>query len=262
MSRKRKHRDKQLFWTSIQQAREMFATNPSWIHEKLMNNQLRLTDGSLGDLIEEFRGHPDWLNTPRSLSDNLWGLPVAPLEEQEGAIKYLMAHVPRNHVQELLELIKDDKEWDSWIGQVHHGYGTYIRNLLRYGGFMWDPIVMDDTWAEVLKEAITRLKNGQPVRTVPQKQDDRFRTIRCEVYHTKFPRALEMWHNIRYGKTTGTNEMRFYLKVPGPLGYYYYVYKHLCDVWGRERTVKLYLHAITCFKPRCRCHEFIRGGGW
>jgi hypothetical protein len=70
---------------------------------------------------------------------------------------------PYETMSEIANLIRENgKDW--WIDH-HHGFGTGIRNLLREGGFEWDPIEMDDMWVGLVERAVGkkfRTKSSTP----------------------------------------------------------------------------------------------------
>jgi len=38
----------------------------------------------------------------------------------------------------------------------HQGFGMWVRNLLRQGGFNWGPIELDELWIELVEGAVEK----------------------------------------------------------------------------------------------------------
>jgi hypothetical protein len=49
-----------------------------------------------------------------------------------------------------------DQNGKDWGVEHHHGFGMGVRNLLREGGFEWDPIDMDDLWVGLVERAVRK----------------------------------------------------------------------------------------------------------
>ena len=79
--------------------------------------------------------------------------PLASSEKKE-AVRYLIDHVPVETREEIAVIIK--KEGSDWEINHHYDIGIFVRNLLREGGFQWDPIELDDVWAELIEKAVKK----------------------------------------------------------------------------------------------------------
>ena len=80
--------------------------------------------------------------------------PPLPSSEKKEAVRYLIAHVPIETREEIAMIIK--KEGSDWEINHHYDIGITVRNLLREGGFQWDPIEMDDVWAGLIEKAVKK----------------------------------------------------------------------------------------------------------
>ncbi|HUX99101.1 MAG TPA: hypothetical protein VMV49_06070 [Candidatus Deferrimicrobium sp.] len=83
-------------------------------------------------------------------------------EDREKAITYLMTTLPDDTIQKVSQKIHEEGE--GYLMELHHGFGTQVRNLLRKGGFHWGAIVLDNEWdslvLEAVKRKLQRLKNN------------------------------------------------------------------------------------------------------
>ena len=80
--------------------------------------------------------------------------PPLPSSEKKEAIRYLIDHVPVETQEEIALIIK--KEGSDWEINHHYDIGIFVRNLLREGGFQWDPIELDFLWAELIEKAVKK----------------------------------------------------------------------------------------------------------
>jgi hypothetical protein len=70
---------------------------------------------------------------------------------------------------------RNGKDW--WVGH-HHGFGMGVRNLLREGGFEWNPIDMDDLWVGLVERAVNiSPKCGAKMQRVYKRDNSRFVSI-------------------------------------------------------------------------------------
>jgi hypothetical protein len=72
--------------------------------------------------------------------------PWGPPENFDLMVKYLIDTLPREELLEVYEKIQKDP---SWSIEQHFGYGLFIRNHLRKGGYDSDDI----HWFDVLCQA-------------------------------------------------------------------------------------------------------------
>jgi hypothetical protein len=75
-------------------------------------------------------------------------------KEREFAIRYLLETIPGEEWDAVCTALKT--EGREWLIMQHHGFGMWVRNLLREGGFDWDATDLDDVWIEFVDEALRR----------------------------------------------------------------------------------------------------------
>ena len=90
------------------------------------------------NLIKIIMGFWNWLKhyffkSKKSLKNQI------PKDEKEKAVQYLIDHIPADILNDFL------KSPHKYLID-HHGFGMYIRNLLRQGGFNWGPHTLDNNW--------------------------------------------------------------------------------------------------------------------
>lgn len=69
----------------------------------------------------------------------------------EEAIMFLASIISREDKAKIHAEIANDPDWEF----MHNfSTGMTIRNTLRRGGFFFDPVVNDDAWFKVLREAV------------------------------------------------------------------------------------------------------------
>ncbi|MCD4822585.1 MAG: hypothetical protein K8R11_11090 [Methanococcoides sp.] len=93
--------------------------------------------------------NPDTYNELIDMDYLIEGFDTISEEELEKAAIYLIKRIPKEDMQKIKILIKQDPEWHI---TYHFDFGMYIRNLLREGGFR-DPF-LDDKWFKFLSKAI------------------------------------------------------------------------------------------------------------
>lgn len=84
-------------------------------------------------------------------------------QDREIMIKYLMKNISADTFK---KIIKNPK-----IMSQHHGFGTYVRNLLIDGDFNYDSIMLDNEWDGLIKEAISRKVDDAIKREIDEKGD-------------------------------------------------------------------------------------------
>lgn len=72
--------------------------------------------------------------------------------EKKKAVQYLIGKLPAKTVNEVAALM--NKKGRDWEDEHHHGFGMYVRNLLRKGGFGWGSLTLDRIWIELTEEAV------------------------------------------------------------------------------------------------------------
>jgi len=75
-------------------------------------------------------------------------------EEREKTIQYLMNNVPKEDMNDVL--VEVEKKGSSWWHDLHFGFGIYVRNTLRKGGFEKAGYDLDDLWGELIEDAARR----------------------------------------------------------------------------------------------------------
>ena len=78
-------------------------------------------------------------------------------EEKEEAIRYLTANIPEDCLRKVL--IMSQNKGGMWWLSLHMDFGMYVRNILREGGFYWDPLALDDLWSTLIEEAAQRVES-------------------------------------------------------------------------------------------------------
>ena len=76
------------------------------------------------------------------------------------AIKYLIDHLSDETMAEIANLIRENGK--GWGVDHHHRFGTGVRNLLREGGFDWDPVDLDDLWVGLVGRAVRKNSDKPP----------------------------------------------------------------------------------------------------
>jgi hypothetical protein len=77
-----------------------------------------------------------------------------PSSEKTKAVQYLIDHIPEETMRDVKNSM--DKNGKDWWLEHHHGIGMGVRNLLREGGFDWDPVDMDDLWVGLVERAVRK----------------------------------------------------------------------------------------------------------
>ena len=83
-----------------------------------------------------------------------------PSSEKKKAVQYLIDNIPTETLEKVAECMKEDSK--NWGVLNHHGFGTYVRNLLRKGEFDWGPIDLDKVWIGLVEKAAKK-KLGKAV---------------------------------------------------------------------------------------------------
>ena len=83
-------------------------------------------------------------------------------EEKEEAIRYLMANIPEDCLRKVNIMIQNKGQ--MWRLSLHLNFGMYVRNILREGGFYWDPLALDDLWNTLVEEAAQRVESNKANR--------------------------------------------------------------------------------------------------
>jgi hypothetical protein len=83
-------------------------------------------------------------------------------EEKEEAIRYLMANIPEDCLRKVFIMFQ--KKGEMWCLSLHLNFGMYVRNILREGGFYWDPLALDDLWSTLVEEAAQRVESTKANR--------------------------------------------------------------------------------------------------
>lgn len=78
-------------------------------------------------------------------------------EEKEEAIRYLIANIPEDCLRKVSIFIQNKGR--MWRLSLHLNFGMYVRNILREGGFYWDPLALDDLWSTLVEEAAQRVES-------------------------------------------------------------------------------------------------------
>jgi hypothetical protein len=77
-------------------------------------------------------------------------------EEKDDAIRYLMDNIPRDCLNKVRVMVQNNKS--CWSFAVNMGFGIYVRNVLREGGFDWGPLTLDTLWSTLIEEAARRVE--------------------------------------------------------------------------------------------------------
>jgi len=77
--------------------------------------------------------------------------------DKEAAIQYLIESIDDERLQEFWD--KAQNQDDMWRIKLHYGFGIFVRNSLREGGFNWDDIILDGYWYDLIFEAARRFVN-------------------------------------------------------------------------------------------------------
>jgi len=69
-------------------------------------------------------------------------------------ILFLISKVPQDVLEDVrFNMRKDGGRW--WVGH-HLGFGMWVRNTLRMGGFCWKDIILECMWPYLIGEAARR----------------------------------------------------------------------------------------------------------
>ncbi len=74
----------------------------------------------------------------------------------EEAIRYLMDNIPKECLKKVFVAVQN--KGSLWWLPFHMGFGMYVRNVLRNGGFKWDAIILDELWYTLIEEAARRVE--------------------------------------------------------------------------------------------------------
>jgi hypothetical protein len=99
-------------------------------------------------------------------------------QEEDEAVQFLVENIPS-------KIWKDFSQNPGKFLSDHRGFGMFVRNLLRSGGFNWGPIELDEKWADLVRKAY------------PKVSEEAFAKPRCD-YCGKIIEGLPCYN--RWGK--------------------------------------------------------------